>query len=946
MAEEFARHTPEEWLERVPTLERVGHQLQGPCPLCGGTDRFHVNLEEPHLFGCRQCEDGPAILAKIFDENTPSDSQKRPSDSQKRPSDSQKRPSDSQKRPSDSQKRPSFHVATYTTAPGRQTNVHRKDWPQDWNGQPCNWTDCKWGAKAHKHIWKGKGEPTRGLLLLLWEPNNPLDKDLLVICEGEKAAEAVRNAGYIGVSYCGGTSAANKADYSPVAGRPVLVWPDADRVGIKAGKEVVERAHMAEAFEVRTVEVLMAEGQDAADYGIPEIRRRIEETQTLEALTAPDVGQGVQGAPTKGAHSIEADEHGLKTILEYLRLELRENPRNLRTEIRRIGTDAEAAGWAKQWASEMQPDYWIPMSDAIEASLHQVSREHFTFWRTDKPPGPAIWTDRDFGHALLNNCPRPPKDPFVTWLETLPEWDGEKRIERLWIDTLDMPDTELTREGGRRFLIGAVRRAYEPGCVHDWIPLLVGPQGLGKSSVLRELVSPSKDWFSDSTQLDGTPKERMETTGPAVITEYSEMAGLDRASAASFKTYLSQTADQLRPAYGRYAQRTPRRWVGVGTANPDPDGVLPGDSTGARRYVIMSSRFDALNGDKDTLKHAAQQARQWVKDRLDQLWAEAWHEYRDAKRRKDEHMNMIGHLRNAQERAAEGFQRHFEGLREIAYQLTAWGQEYEKRASFGPTIAELMVQAGLSETEGMAAKDRSTQIALARELTAAGWAKKQKQVARVSSWRWFPPFPQDAALVNTVSQPRLCVITSCRRELTPADAAPNGSLEFVNTCRRHSDKSGGTGASPDGADPAGAVVQGEMREALLLRLGEMEAERAGRVASIRDTLDHEGLQELTQALFALRCWMNSHPDIILRPEHIAGSESRLVALVERIARQNWHMVDASYDWTPLTLDLRAVADQYLERSLLEPREKGFSDVLRRWFQPPLMSIEGVQGATS
>ena len=77
-----------------------------------------------------------------------------------------------------------------------------------------------------------------------------------------------------------------------------------------------------------------------------------------------------------------------------------------------------------------------------------------------------------------------------------------------------MPDTELTREAGRRFLIGAVRRSFDPGCVHDWIPVLVGAQGLGKSSMLRELVSPAREWFSDGTQLDGDSKTKMEDDWP------------------------------------------------------------------------------------------------------------------------------------------------------------------------------------------------------------------------------------------------------------------------------------------------------------------------------------------------------------------------------------------------------------------------------------------------
>ena len=40
-------------------LRRVGRELVGPCPRCGGTDRFHVREENASaLVGCRQCIDG------------------------------------------------------------------------------------------------------------------------------------------------------------------------------------------------------------------------------------------------------------------------------------------------------------------------------------------------------------------------------------------------------------------------------------------------------------------------------------------------------------------------------------------------------------------------------------------------------------------------------------------------------------------------------------------------------------------------------------------------------------------------------------------------------------------------------------------------------------------------------------------------------------------------
>ena len=54
------RPHPDQWLRVCPWLLKVGGQLQGQCPECGGTDRFHINVET-HLWQCRKChEDGQA----------------------------------------------------------------------------------------------------------------------------------------------------------------------------------------------------------------------------------------------------------------------------------------------------------------------------------------------------------------------------------------------------------------------------------------------------------------------------------------------------------------------------------------------------------------------------------------------------------------------------------------------------------------------------------------------------------------------------------------------------------------------------------------------------------------------------------------------------------------------------------------------------------------------
>ena len=51
--------TLEEWVARYP-LRKVGNELVGQCPLCGGYDRFHIREgSSGHAVGgCRGCVDG------------------------------------------------------------------------------------------------------------------------------------------------------------------------------------------------------------------------------------------------------------------------------------------------------------------------------------------------------------------------------------------------------------------------------------------------------------------------------------------------------------------------------------------------------------------------------------------------------------------------------------------------------------------------------------------------------------------------------------------------------------------------------------------------------------------------------------------------------------------------------------------------------------------------
>ena len=96
---------------------------------------------------------------------------------------------------------------------------------------PCHWRGCEECDYPHKHPFvKPSGMGPDGWQVRLEWPMFD-DKRLAVVVEGAHKAEAIASAGYIGAAYTGGSSNSDKADYRPLAGMDVVVWPDNDESG-------------------------------------------------------------------------------------------------------------------------------------------------------------------------------------------------------------------------------------------------------------------------------------------------------------------------------------------------------------------------------------------------------------------------------------------------------------------------------------------------------------------------------------------------------------------------------------------------------------------------------------------------------------------------------------------------------------------------------------------
>ena len=163
------------------------------------------------------------------------------------------------------------------------------------------------------------------------------------------------------------------------------------------------------------------------------------------------------------------------------------------------------------------------------------------------------------------------------------QWDGTPRVDNLFIKYLGAEDADYSRMITRKSLVACVARAYKPGIKYDQITVLVGSQGIGKSSILRKLAG-GGDLFMDSFTMDARSNKMQESVRGAWIIEIPELEGFYKQDMNVIKSFVSKQSDTYRPAYGREQIKVPRTCVFFATTN---DGDFLRDSSGNRRFWIL-----------------------------------------------------------------------------------------------------------------------------------------------------------------------------------------------------------------------------------------------------------------------------------------------------------------------------------------------------------------------
>jgi len=205
-------------------------------------------------------------------------------------------------------------------------------------------------------------------------------------------------------------------------------------------------------------------------------------------------------------------------------------------------------------------------------------------------------------------------EPIKDWLTSLPEWDGEDRIQWFFHNVLKakVPDgtDKLVTEMSCKWFTSCVARVMAPGCKMDTCLVLVGAKGLRKSTALKVLAS--EEYFSDSN-INISHKDSYELLHQSGvwIWELAEMHALQGKTAANAKQFLTSASDRYRPAYAKMPVQRARRTVFTASTN---DYQFLSDGPERRFWIVqVGSKIDI----------------DYIEANRIQLWAEALHRYRN-----------------------------------------------------------------------------------------------------------------------------------------------------------------------------------------------------------------------------------------------------------------------------------------------------------------------------
>jgi predicted P-loop ATPase len=174
-------------------------------------------------------------------------------------------------------------------------------------------------------------------------------------------------------------------------------------------------------------------------------------------------------------------------------------------------------------------------------------------------------------------------NPFVDYFDHLPEWDGETDYIAQLSKTVRTTDNKTWRWYFEKWIVTVVASALKDKVINQTMLVMVGNQGIGKTTWIMNLVPKQLEQYAYSGIIDPKNKDTILLLAESLIIIVDELEYLSKNQMGELKELITKSAIRLRRAYGHYNDSFIHRASFICSVNSI--NFLT-DTTGSRRFLI------------------------------------------------------------------------------------------------------------------------------------------------------------------------------------------------------------------------------------------------------------------------------------------------------------------------------------------------------------------------
>jgi predicted P-loop ATPase len=186
--------------------------------------------------------------------------------------------------------------------------------------------------------------------------------------------------------------------------------------------------------------------------------------------------------------------------------------------------------------------------------------------------------------SIINSDFVPVFNPFKSYFERLPHWDGQKdHIEDL-AKTVRTTNDPLWQKCFKKWLVAMVGSAVQDDVINHTVIVFSGKQGVGKTTFLLNLIPPQLKQYVFSGTISPGVKDTLVQISECILINMDELESMSKSQIGELKELITKQAVRIRRAYGFHVENMVRRASFAGSVN---DKEFLNDTTGNRRFLCF-----------------------------------------------------------------------------------------------------------------------------------------------------------------------------------------------------------------------------------------------------------------------------------------------------------------------------------------------------------------------